>query len=118
MLNLDIKVELTDSYYRKLNSMTLVEACSDTIQELTTRLEEECRKECPVQTGNLRDGHFSSTTILQGNIHNHVEYAPYVIYGTSRQAPNNYPQRARNKVILSNTIQSVLEEHMRDKGLL
>ena len=118
MLNLDIKVEFTDSFYKKLNSMNMVEACSDTINEITDELVEECKAECPVRTGNLRDGHFSSKTILQGNVHNHVHYAPYVIYGTSRQSPNNYPQRAKNKVATSDKIHSKLEEHLRERGIL
>ena len=117
-MKLDIQVDFRESYYKKLNSMSLVEACSDTIQEVTNDLLNECRKECPVRTGNLRDGHFTSTTIMQGNIHNNVEYAPYVIYGTSRQSPNNYPQRALNTVMSNDKIVTLLNENMRRKGLL
>ena len=104
MLNLDIKVDFTESFNRKLNSMSYVEACSDTIQQVTQELLTEVKNECPVRTGNLRDGHFTSTTILQGNIHNTVEYAPYVIYGTSRQSPNNYPQRASNTILANGKV--------------
>ena len=118
MLNLDIKVDFNESYYRKLNSMSMVEACSDTIQEITQELLTEVKSECPVRTGNLRDGHFTSTTIMQGNIHNNVEYAPYVIYGTSRQSPNNYPQRALNKVMANDKIVTLLEDNMERHGLL
>lgn len=117
-MNLNIQVEFTDSFNRKLNSMSLVEACSDTIQEATEDLLDEVKNECPVRTGNLRDGHFTSTTILRGNIHNNVEYAPYVIYGTSRQAPNNYPQRAHNKILSDDRITSYLIENMKAHGLL
>ncbi len=98
--------------------MNILEAFGETIQEITQELETECRKECPVRTGNLRDGHFTSTTILEGNVHNHVEYAPYVIYGTSRQAPNNYPQRAKNNVMGKNDIASKLEDNLEKRGIL
>ena len=98
--------------------MSLVEACSDTIQEVTNDLLNEVKKECPVRTGNLRDGHFTSTTIMQGNVHNNVEYTPYVVYGTSRQAPNNYPQRALNTVMSKNIIVSLMTDNMRKRGLL
>ena len=118
MLDLDIKIDFTESYRKKMNSMSYVEACSDAIHEVTEELLQEVKNEAPVRTGKLRDGHFSSTTILQGNIHNHVEYAPYVIYGTSRQSPNNYPQRALNKVMANDKIVSVLNSNLRSRGLL
>ena len=117
-MNLDIQVNFTDSFNKKLNSMAYVESCSEAIEEVTNDLLEEVKSECPVRTGNLRDGHFSSTTILRGNIHNHVEYAPYVIYGTSRQAPNNYPQRAYQKVMADDKIISYLIANMKAHGLL
>ena len=117
-MNLDIKVDIAESFNRKIDTTNLLEACSETVQTVTRELEQACRDECPVRTGNLRDGHFTSTTALQGNVHNHVHYAKYVIYGTSRQAPNNYPQRAKNRVADSGKIASILQENLQKRGIL
>ena len=95
---LDINIEFTNSFYNKTNPENIRSALEDTIQFATDKIVEECKNEAPVRTGNLRDGHYSRLDNLRGYLCNDVEYAPYVIYGTSRQAPNNYPQRVMNRI--------------------
>jgi hypothetical protein len=50
---------------------------------------------CPVDTGRLRAGHtLNLSNAIIKYILNAVEYMPYVVYGTSKMAANNYPHRA------------------------
>ena len=57
-------------------------------------LEKPLKQECPVDTstmmrsiGSRQDGEAEWLCVAR------VEYAPYVIYGTSRQDANNFPAR-------------------------
>ena len=74
-------------------------------------LENPMKRECPVNTGtmmrsigNKQDGEADWSVVAR------VEYAPYVIYGTSRQEANNFPARVvkaeKTKVtdLIKNTI--------------
>lgn len=78
----------------KLKAEAYQQAEEDFIQRITEDTVEECKLEAPVITGRLRDGHYSEVDGLIGYVKNDVEYALYVIYGTDKQPPNNYPQRA------------------------
>ena len=94
----EINIEFKDSFYNKTNPENYINAFQDMVEFTTDTLVNECKSEAPVRTGNLRDGHYSRIENLSGHVYNDVEYAKYVIYGTSRQAPNNYPQRVLNRM--------------------
>lgn len=104
-----------DSYYNKLDSNKYLKAEEDCIKNITLEAEEGCINEAPVRTGNLRDGHYSEINGLEGKVMNDVEYMPYVVYGTSRQAPNNYPQRVLNA--MAETYYEKFIESLRDNGV-
>lgn len=93
-----VEITFSDSYYNKLNPDNYIRAEEETIQNITLEAEEKCMIEAPVDTGLLRDSHYSEVDGLVGRVMNDVEYAPYVIYGTSRQSANDYPQRALNEM--------------------
>lgn len=98
MAFVEVKVTFNQSFYDKLNESTFRYAAEETVKEVTNELKEECETQCPVRTGNLRDGHYTIVNGLEGSVANNVEYAPYVVFGTSRQSANNYPQRAMSAI--------------------
>lgn len=85
-------------------------------------LENPMKKECPVQSGTMMrsigtksesgDGWFDTVgdEVATWEVVARVEYAPYVIYGTSKQEANNFPARVvkaeKTKVtdLIKNTI--------------
>ena len=87
------------------------------LEYTTSVLLDAVRDEAPVRTGNLRDGHYMTSNKLTYMIGNNVEYAPFVIYGTSRQAPNNYPARAINRMNVSETVSSLFNQSLITRGV-
>ena len=85
--------------FDKLKTASISQVEEDFIKEITEYVVEELKSESPVRTGRLRDGHYSEINGLVGNIYNEVEDAKYVIYGTSKQSANNYPQRVLNNMV-------------------
>ena len=97
-MGFNVTVHYNEGYYFKLNSNNYIKAEEDTIREIVSEAEMGCIDEAPVDTGLLRDSHYSEIDGLSGRVLNDVEYAVYVIYGTSRQSANNYPQRVLNSI--------------------
>ena len=116
-LEIAMEVEFLPSFYNKLNKSALITAQERLVEKLTQVLEEECVKECPVRTGNLRDSHYVVLNGLESYVGNNTDYAPYVIYGTSKQSPNNYPQRAIRNTITSTYLRLVFEDYMQYGGI-
>lgn len=114
----DIKITYNDSFNKKTNGRLYQDCLHDCIEYTTTEFMEACKDEAPVRTGNLRDGHYVKVTGLNGIVGNDVEYAKYVIYGTSRQAPNNYPSRVVSRLNISGEVQSRLQESLITNGIL
>ena len=115
---IEIKIDYNDSFYKKTNPNTYIQAISETIEFVTSQFVEGCKDEAPVRTGQLRDGHYSKVNGLEGYVCNNVEYAKYVIYGTSRQAPNNYPARVAKKMNIGETSRSLFEQSLITQGVL
>ena len=115
---MEIKVEINKSFYDKTSPETYIQAMEESIRHITETTLDACKDESPVRTGNLRDGHYSKHTGLESYIMNSVDYAPYVIYGTSRQAPNPYTQRAVEKVNIEETILNIFQTQLTSQGLL
>ena len=112
-----VEVKINDSFYRKTDPNTYIEAINDVMEYTTSMLLEAVKDEAPVRTGNLRDGHYMTSSKLTYMIGNNVEYAPYVIYGTSRQAPNNYPSRAINRMNITGTVGSLFSQSLITRGV-
>lgn len=93
-----VEIIFSESYYNKLNPDNYIKAEEEVIRNVVLEAEELCMAEAPVDTGLLRDSHYSESEGLSGRVMNDVEYAVYVIYGTSRQSANNYPQRVVNEL--------------------
>lgn len=115
---MEIDIEFTESFYNKFGNPTYVEECiSETIEFTVEKIVEACKEECPVRTGTLRDGHYHRLDNLSAYVGNNVEYAPYVIYGTSKQSANNYPQRAINRMG-SSTMSSRFHDSLITRGVI
>ncbi len=94
----NVEITYSESFYKKLNPSVYVQAEEECVKNSTMEAEEGCISEAPVRTGKLRDGHYTEIEGMNGRVMNDVEYAPYVVYGTSRQPANNYPQRVANEM--------------------
>ena len=114
----DIKIEYTDSFYLKTDPTIYKEGLRDVIKYVAEDIVKSLKTEAPVRTGRLRDGHYSRLENLNAYIGNNVPYAKYVIYGTSRMAPNNYPSRVLNHIGISDKSASLFEESLIMRGVL
>lgn len=114
---LKFEAEFLPSFYNKLNRKAFEQAETQLIEKLTRELEFECVREAPVRTGALKESHYTVIDGLDSYVGVGVDYALYVIYGTSRQAPNNYPQRAVNTVISETYIRLLFEDYLRYNGI-
>lgn len=115
----EFEVDFTDSFYKKTNPQNYIDALQDTLGYMGDLFVQGLKDEAPVRTGRLRDGHYSMIMSNQVLIGNNVPYAKYVIYGTSRQAPNNYPARVANRAgFFVSQSGSVFESSLIMKGVL
>lgn len=113
MINVD--VQINPQFYKKLSKELVKECVAETISKTTNEANERCKSTCPYDTGNLSRGHEADIGDEEGYVRNDVEYAPYVIYGTSFMAPRNYPQEVVNELssknYMSNTFKKELLKH-------
>ena len=112
-----VEITINDSYTRKVDTSIYQKAMSETVEETATRAMEECQFECPVRTGNLRDSHEVEINDMSASITNSAEYWVYVVYGTSRQAPNNYPMRALNTISSQQIISTIFKDKLIENGI-
>lgn len=117
MVSIQFNVDFLPNFYNKLNEKAFIHAEEQLIEKLTRELEIQCVREAPVRTGKLRDSHYTIIDGLDSYVGNNVDYTPYVVLGTSRQAPNNYPQRAINTVITETYLKLVFEDYLRYNGI-
>ena len=117
MVDIDVNVDFLNGFYNKLNVDAFQNSTEQLVEKLTTELEEECIVECPVDTGYLRDSHYTVLNGFESSVGNSADYVQYVINGTSKQAPNNFPSRALNKVITETYIRLLFEDYMRYNGI-
>ena len=109
-----VDITINASFEKKVNPDNYKAAIQDTLAESTERIMEEFQNECPVRTGNLRDSRSVEIGEMSSSIHNSAEYAGYVIYGTSRMSPNNYPQRAWNTIVSQGIIKQILSKKLEE----
>ena len=107
---------INQSFYNKLNGDNIKKAEVETIKLIASEAEENCRMECPVRTGNLRDSHYTVFEEDTAKVMNTAEYASAVIYGTESRSPNDYPQRALNN--LNGTYEELFINALMQYGVL
>ena len=93
-----VDVQVSAELYDKLDTKKLIEAARKAVKETTIDLEGECKDYAPVDTGNLRRSHSydvdAGESVTRARVKNSANYWPYVEFGTSRQPPYGYIQRA------------------------
>ena len=112
-----VEITINDSFNKKTDPEAYLEAIRGTVSEVSEKTMLECQSECPVRTGNLRDSHSVEADDMEATIRNSAEYWMYVVYGTSRMAANNYPQRAWNTIISQDVIGEVFKSKLKENGI-
>ena len=77
--NFTITFEAQPSFYQKTDPQLHKAIINNTIKESSETLLETIKKEAPVRTGRLRDGHYIETKENWANIKNEAYYWKYVI---------------------------------------
>ena len=107
-----------ESLKRKIDPDLMEKIASNVIRQGTLEAERRCKTECPVKTGELKRGHSSNIRKLEGTVSNNVEYARFVIHGTSKQSPNNYPARVVKSMSTQKYVGRIarqeLNKHLKD----
>lgn len=97
MITVDVK--FSDSFHKKLDSNTFKTALDRAIDHTISDAENTCRREAPVDTGNLRRSiHKNKPGHCVGEIRSRAHYWVYVQYGTSKMKANPFVTRTANQV--------------------
>ena len=116
---ISLKVDFNESFNKKVDQTIWTKIISESLDLLTLEAEKQCKIECPVRTGNLKRGHTTNMPFgLEKYVMNNVEYAPYVVYGTKNQNPNDYPGRVKIKLFHSNALEQALHIKEKKYGLI
>lgn len=129
---LEAKIEFSKLGLEKLNPSNYENIMEDVVRSLTLEAERQCKKECPVQTGALMNSHGTVISETSGEVVNRQKYVLNVIYGgkqpvpphlyfnkarnkkvMSYGTPNNFPQRALNKMSNEKMGERAVEEAMK-----
>ena len=124
-----INIEFTDEYQRKMNinwedilSQLNEKAIENIYNYIITpgdgvKNGNQPSGGAPVDTGNLINNHYiKNNSKLEHTIENNTEYVQYVINGTSKMAPNDYPERAKED-FLSNELEGLIKEKIEGLNL-
>jgi HK97 gp10 family phage protein len=96
------------------NHVTMAQA-----MRVAERIMEKCKEEaqksiqatCPVRTGQLRDSHYyqitKDDTTITLEYGSELDYAPFVAFGTSKQAPN--PYFVQTEMLVKQTLDKEIE---------
>lgn len=101
-----VTFEIQPSFYTKTGHDTINTLLNETLTETSEELIEYVKKECPVKTGTLRDGHYVQAGNNWVNIKNDVYYWKYVVY-----RGNDYINRG----LLQFINRKILEEKVKEK---
>lgn len=97
MITVDVK--FNNSFYKKLDSDTFKNALDKAIDHTIHDAENTCRREAPIDTGNLRRSiHKNKPEPCVGEIKSRADYWVYVQYGTSKMNANPFVTRTAQQV--------------------
>ena len=115
---IDIKVEVRESFYKKTSHDIVKQCIANTIRNTTLEEEKRCKVASPYDTGALRRGHSSEISSEEGLIRNRMNYAVYVVHGTSKMEARNYPQEVANDLASENYMSESMEKELKKKGVI
>lgn len=127
MINIDVKVN--PSFYKKIAHNIIKEAESQTIKKTTLEAENRCKKKSPgpgnqlpntsyKASGNLRRGHSSELKETEGLVKNSMNYAVYVVHGTSKMPARNYPKQVADELASERYMSNTLLNELKKRGVL
>ena len=115
---IQVSVKLSDGFLKKTDESLFKQCIEDVISNVTLEAESRCRIKSPYATGNLRRCHSSDIHSMEGRVTNSAEYATYVIHGTSRMSPRNYPLEVCNELHSERYISKHASDSFAKRGLL
>lgn len=127
MINIDVHFE--ESFKKKINHSVLKAAEEVAIRNTTLEAEKRCKMEAPGPgnqlpgtkyraSGALRRGHSSQISKEQGLVKNSMNYAVYVVHGTSKMPARNYPLKVANSLASDNYITRTVLTELRRRGMI
>ena len=112
-MEISITIELTPSFYTKINNYIYPQIINRVLEESGEEMLEYIKEEAPVRTGRLRDGHGIQKKYGYINITNEAYYWKYVI-----ARGNDYINRGLLQFINEQIIEEKTQEQMEQAGLL
>lgn len=109
----NITLELMPSFYVKTDPKEFEEAIQYAMENSSERLLELIKEECPVRTGNLRDGHHITHGMNWINISNNVYYWKYVVW-----RGNDYIDRGLLRFIGEQIIEDAMTLELFKRGMI
>lgn len=103
VVNFSVDIKFNDSYFKKLglkNKAGYDDALDMAVNHAIHDAENICRREAPIDTGNLRRSiHKRKKGKAQGELHARgAPYWVYLQYGTSKMSANPFVTRTARKV--------------------
>ena len=92
------------------------ELMEDIVEQTALRVDKEAKKNCPVDTGNLRASISIDLNGMEAEVGTNVEYAPFIEYGTSKSKAQPFLTPAKQTVEgqLDKIIKKEVEKYVRD----
>lgn len=126
---IDIDVEFSPSFKRKINHEVLKSCESTTIRNTTLEADKRCKIQAPgpgnqlpgtkyKAVGRLRRSHSTHITDTEGQVRNSTNYWRYVVFGTSKMPARNYPQNIANQLASENYISRTFLTELRKRGVI
>ena len=86
------------------------------VEDIGLRIDKEAKKNCPVDTGNLRASITVDINGVEAEVGTDVEYAPFVEYGTSKSKAQPFMTPAKQTVEgqLNKIIEKEVKKYVRD----
>ena len=116
MINLDVKVN--PSFYKKVSKAIIDQCVANTVRNTTLEAEKRCKQKAPFKTGALRRGHTSEISPEEGLVKNTMNYAVYVVHGTSKMEARNYPLAVANELHSENYMSNSIKKELKKKGVI
>ena len=115
---IDISVKINPDFYKKTSKEIVSQCVANTIRNTTLEAEKRCKEKAPYQTGALKRGHSSEISSEEGKVRNSMNYAVYVVHGTSKMEARNYPLQVANELSSEKYMSNSMKTELRKNGVV
>ena len=115
---ISIEFKTNPSLYKKISKDVVDQCMKNTIGKTTLEAEKRCKQKAPYKTGALRRGHSSEISSEEGLVKNSMNYAVYVVHGTSKMDARNYPLDVLNELVSEKFMSKLMKKELREKGVV